>query len=100
MELYEGLLTRRSIRKYNPEKKLSDEQIIELLRAASYAPSAHNKQPWHFLVLKDAETLRTLRQLQPWTSFAKDMKLNVSTAKKKVGIMRKLMVLWLQKTFC
>ena len=72
MELYEGLLTRRSIRKYNPEKKLTKDEILELIRAASYAPSAHNKQPWHFLVIQDAETLRTLRQIQPWTSFAKD----------------------------
>ena len=48
MELYEGLLTRRSIRKYNPEKTLTKDEILELIRAASYAPSAHNKQPWHF----------------------------------------------------
>ena len=72
MELYEGLLTRRSIRKYNPEKKLTKEQILELIRAASYAPSAHNKQPWHFLVIEDKEVLATLRSFQPWTSFAKD----------------------------
>lgn len=69
MELYEGLLTRRSIRKYNPEKKLTKDEILELIRAASYAPSAHNKQPWHFLVIQDAETLRTLRQIQPWDIF-------------------------------
>lgn len=72
MELYEGLLTRRSIRKYNPDKKLTKEQILELIRAASYAPSAHNKQPWHFLVIEDKETMRTLRAVQPWTTFAKD----------------------------
>lgn len=72
MELYEGLLTRRSVRKYNPDKKLTKEQILELIRAASYAPSAHNKQPWHFLVIEDKETMRTLRTLQPWTTFAKD----------------------------
>ena len=72
MELYEGLITRRSVRKYNPEKKLTKDEIIDLIRAASYAPSAHNKQPWHYLVLEDTEVLRTLRLIQPWTSFAKD----------------------------
>lgn len=72
MELYEGLLTRRSIRKYNPDKTLTKDEILSLIRAASYAPSAHNKQPWHFLVLQDKEVLRTLRLIQPWTSFAKD----------------------------
>ena len=72
MELYEGLLTRRSIRKYNPEKTLTKEEILELIRAASYAPSAHNKQPWHFVVVEDKEVLKTIREFQPWTSFAKD----------------------------
>jgi len=72
MELYEGLLSRRSIRKYNPEKTLTKDEIYELIRAASFAPSAHNKQPWHFLVIENKETLKGLRTLQPWTSFAKD----------------------------
>ncbi len=72
MELYEGLLTRRSIRKYNPEKTLTKDEIYELIRAACYAPSAHNKQPWHFLVVENKETLMKFRDIQPWTSFAKD----------------------------
>jgi len=72
MELYEGLISRRSIRKYNPDKTLSKKEISELIRAACYAPSAHNKQPWHFLVIENKEVLRTLRTIQPWTSFAKD----------------------------
>lgn len=109
MELYEGLLTRRSIRKYNPEKKLTKDEILELVRAASYAPSAHNKQPWHFLVIQDAETLRTLRQIQPWTSFAKmrpaplssaQTKKSVSTAKKRGGTMPRLTVHLRRKTCC
>ena len=65
-------MTRRSIRKYNPEKTLTKEEILELIRAASYAPSAHNKQPWHFLVIEDKEVLASFRTIQPWTSFAKD----------------------------
>ena len=72
MELYEGLLSRRSVRKYDPNKRLTKEQILELIRAASYAPSAHNKQPWHFLVIEDKEVLAGFRSFQPWTTFAKD----------------------------
>lgn len=72
MELYEGLLSRRSIRKYNPEKTLTKDEIYDLIRAASYAPSAHNKQPWHFLVVENKDILKNLRSIQPWTSFAKD----------------------------
>ena len=77
MELYDGLLSRRSIRKYNTEKTLSKDEILDLIRAASFAPSAHNKQPWHFLVIEDKETLRSLRSVQPWTSFAKDAALAI-----------------------
>ena len=77
MELYDGLLSRRSIRKYNPEKTLTKDEILDLIRAASFAPSAHNKQPWHFLVIEDKEVLKSLRSVQPWTSFAKDAALAI-----------------------
>ncbi len=72
MELLEGLLTRRSVRRYDATKKVSRQDIEEILKAASYAPSAHNKQPWEFIVIKDAEKLAGFRSVQPWTSFAKD----------------------------
>lgn len=72
MELLEGLLTRRSVRQYDTSKKISKQDIIEILRAASYAPSAHNKQPWEFIVVEDPEKLAGFRSVQPWTSFAKN----------------------------
>lgn len=72
MELIEGLLTRRSVRKFDNTKKIPHSDIEKILEAASYAPSAHNLQPWEFLVLEDPKTLATLRQIQPWTSFARD----------------------------
>ncbi|MCW4014199.1 MAG: nitroreductase family protein, partial [Candidatus Bathyarchaeota archaeon] len=43
---------RRSVRRYK-DKKIPDEIIIKLLKAAMNAPSAHNKQPWHFIVVDD-----------------------------------------------
>ena len=72
MELLEGLKTRRSVRMYDTTKKIPHEDIEKILEAASYSPSAHNKQPWEFLVLEDADTLASLRTIQPWTSFAKN----------------------------
>jgi nitroreductase len=71
MNLTEGLLTRRSIRKYT-DQKIDKETIEEILKAAQHAPTAHNKQPWEFLVIGDKEALAHLRHLQRWTSFAKD----------------------------
>ena len=72
MELLEGLKTRRSVRLYDTTKKIPHEDIEKILDAVSYSPSAHNKQPWEFLVIEDAEKLASLRTIQPWTSFAKN----------------------------
>lgn len=47
------LTTRRSIRRYAPDP-IPDELINELLTAAIWAPSAHNRQPWRFAVVRGA----------------------------------------------
>jgi nitroreductase len=72
MELYEGLLTRRSVRLFDPDKKVSRQDLNDILRAACYAPSAHNLQPWEFVVIEDDEKKAGFRSVQPWTSFAKN----------------------------
>lgn len=72
MDLLEGLKTRRSVRQYDATKKIPHEEIEKILEAASYAPSAHNKQPWEFLVIEDSQKLASLRSVQPWTSFARN----------------------------
>jgi nitroreductase len=46
----------RSIRKYTAEP-VADEQVKRLLEAGMVAPSAHNRQPWHFIVIDDKVTL-------------------------------------------
>lgn len=72
MDLSEGLLTRRSVRQFDVTKEISKVDLLEIIKAAQYAPSAHNKQPWEFLVITDKEKMSQLRHVQPWTSFAKD----------------------------
>ena len=72
MDLFEGILTRRSVRQFDTTKKISREDLEDIIRAAQYAPSAHNKQPWEFFVITDNEKMSEIRHIQPWTSFAKD----------------------------
>jgi nitroreductase len=62
MELMEVLLTRRSIRKYT-DKKIENEKIDILLKAAMYAPSAMNYQPWEFIVMDDKELFSELLKI-------------------------------------
>jgi nitroreductase len=61
MDIYEAILTRRSIRKYTGEP-VSDEDLQKILRAGSYAPSAHNYQPWHFIVVRDPAKLAEIAE--------------------------------------
>lgn len=46
--------SRRSIRRYS-KLPVSRELVESLLRSAVTAPSAHNRQPWRFLVLESTE---------------------------------------------
>lgn len=46
--------SRRSIRRYRPEP-VPEGVVWELLRAAAFAPSAHNRQPWRFVVITTDE---------------------------------------------
>lgn len=71
MEILEGLKTRRSVRKYDDTKKIPHEDIKKMIEAACYSPSAHNMQPWEFIVIEDREKLAEFRTIQPWTSFAR-----------------------------
>lgn len=59
MELKDVLLKRRSVRKYTDEV-VSDEMINELLHAAMSGPSACNKRPWDFYVVKNPQTLKNV----------------------------------------
>jgi F420 biosynthesis protein FbiB-like protein len=49
--LLETIVARRSIRRYRPDP-VPRAVIESLLRAAIWAPSAHNRQPWRFCVVE------------------------------------------------
>lgn len=53
MEFDEVLKKRRCIRRFNPDKEVTKEQIEQILEAAILAPSEGNMQPWHFVVVKN-----------------------------------------------
>jgi len=59
MSLSDVIKKRRSIRKYLP-RQVPKDIIKEVLVAAGWAPSAHNSQPWRFIVLADASVKRKL----------------------------------------
>ena len=52
---------RRSVRKYSA-RKVESNILREVLEAAGWAPSAHNAQPWRFIVLTDEVLKRGLAE--------------------------------------
>ncbi len=71
MEVIEAILTRRSIRKFTGQE-VTDEQVETLLKAAMYAPSAVNKQPWHFIVFRDKKISERIMSFHPNSTMLKD----------------------------
>lgn len=61
MNIIEGIISRRSIRSYK-NKIISDVQINTIINAGCCAPSAKNKRPWEFVVIKNKEKLIRLSQ--------------------------------------
>ena len=67
MEIYEAIMTRRSIRQFT-EQSVSDHLCMKLLKAAMQAPSAHNAQPWHFIVIDNREIMKQIARFHPYAS--------------------------------
>lgn len=53
------LYGRRSIRRFSGAR-VPRSIIMEVVNAAIWAPSAHNRQPWRFAVIEDGHTRRSL----------------------------------------
>lgn len=54
MNYLEVIQKRRSIRSYQVNE-IKEEDLILLLKEAILAPSAHNRQPWRFFIIKGEE---------------------------------------------
>ena len=66
MDALEVLFTRRSIRKYTNEP-VTEEDLKTILEAGMNAPSANNRQPWHFVVVDDRSKLNAIMKVHPYS---------------------------------
>lgn len=64
MNVLEAIFTRRSIRKFTNEV-IEDAVLDTIIKAGCYAPTAENKQPWHFVVVKNKEVLGEIASFHP-----------------------------------
>jgi nitroreductase len=58
--LFDAISTQRSVREFTDEP-VTNEQLARMLDLAVCAPSAGNRQPWHFVVIRDAKTRGAIR---------------------------------------
>jgi nitroreductase len=66
-DFFDVVRRQRAHRKFS-DLSVSDDAITRVLSAATFAPSAENKQPWEFVVVRDAGTRAEIGALtrQAW----------------------------------
>ena len=62
MDFYDLIKNRESIRDYDPARPVEKDKLNRILNAGRIAPSAANKQPWHFLVISSGEMLDKVKR--------------------------------------
>ncbi len=70
MEVAEAIMARRSVRAYD-ERPIPEDVLDRVLEAGRIAPSANNYQPWHFIIVRNAELRKSLSKGR-YAGFLKD----------------------------
>ena len=74
--IFDNIMARTSIRSYTSQA-IEEEEIDILLRAGMAAPSACNKQPWHFIAITNREILDQIPTFSPYASMVKQAPLAI-----------------------
>lgn len=62
MNVHSAIQSRRSVRHFNPDHEMNDQEIEKLLSLALHSPTAFNIQNWRFVVVQNTELRRQLRK--------------------------------------
>lgn len=61
MNTLEAIASRRAIKHYDPDHRMTEAEIHQLLEAAMQAPTAFNIQNWRFVTVLDPEVRKQIR---------------------------------------
>lgn len=61
MDTVTAIRTRRAVKQYDPDHRLSDAEISELVDLAMQSPTAFNIQHWRFVAVTDPELRQQIR---------------------------------------
>lgn len=67
--MIEAVRKRRSVRTFT-DQPVEPEKLEQILRAGMQAPSAHNTQPWEFLVVTDEADKKAVSEMSPYAKMA------------------------------
>lgn len=59
---YKAIYSRRDVRSHFTSKPIEENILAKILQAAHHAPSVGFSQPWNFVLIKDSETKRRIKQ--------------------------------------
>jgi len=60
--LYKAIYSRRDVRSRFTSKPIDDQVLTRILNAAHHAPSVGFSQPWNFILVKDFETRKKIKE--------------------------------------
>ncbi len=79
MDVMECLRTRLTVRAFRPDPVPAD-VVQKILEAGRLAPSSRNLQPWHFIVIQNADTLRAIGAVATSGQFVADAPMAIAIA--------------------
>ena len=59
---YKAIFSRRDVRSHFTSKPIDEQVLTRILKAAHHAPSVGFSQPWNFILIKDKETKRKIKE--------------------------------------
>ncbi len=62
MNVHDAIRTKRAVRQFT-DQPVPDEAVRQIVNAGRRAQSAKNMQPWHFIAIRDRESLKTMSTL-------------------------------------
>lgn len=75
--MLETIYKRRSIRRFT-DQAVEEHKVNELLKAAMAAPSGHNFQPWHFVVVSERSMLDELAEVHRYAKMLREATLCIA----------------------
>ncbi|NIS09923.1 MAG: hypothetical protein GWO07_14500 [Candidatus Dadabacteria bacterium] len=61
MDVYECVSTLSSVRSFI-DKPVPEDDVMKVMESGRLAPSAHNDQPWEFILIKDKKVLEQMEE--------------------------------------